>query len=71
VTSELVARRIVDWLIDDEEWETPTGEKAYSYFMNMPTADAWKEYDQIYQLPEGLRMRDLMERLDKEKGMYR
>lgn len=65
-TSPPMARAIVKSLVGERDWETPGGIPAYSYFAAMDLGSALAEYDQIHDLPEGDRMRDLMERLGED-----
>jgi hypothetical protein len=64
--SPRMARVYVRALLGDGDWETPTGTPAYSYFATMDYREAMEAYEQIHQLPEGQRMRDLMERLGED-----
>lgn len=65
-TSVSMAKVFVRTLIGDAEWETPAGVPAYTYFAVLDLDSAHKAYEEIYQLPEGDRMRDLMERLGED-----
>jgi hypothetical protein len=61
-----VARAMTRLLVGDSDWSTPVGTPAYSYFATMTLEAALEEFDQIYQLPEASRMRDLLERLGED-----
>lgn len=65
-TSPRMARVFVKALLGDGEWETPSGTPAYSYFATLDLDAAHKAYEQLHELPEGERMRDLMERLGED-----
>lgn len=39
---------------------------AHSYFATMTLEEALEEFDQVFQLPEGFRMRELQERLGED-----
>ena len=61
-----MARVFVEALLGDPDWETPSGTPAHSYFALLDLDGAHKAYEEIYQLPEGDRMRDLVERLGED-----
>ncbi len=65
-TSPRMARVFVKALLGDGEWETPSGTPVYSHFCTMSLEDAHHEYEQLHQLSEGDRLRDLMERLGED-----
>ena len=67
MTPEKLARSLVLNLIGDEDWTTPSGTKAYTYFQGLGRQDAIKEWRQIDQLPEGLRQRDILERMGEDR----
>jgi len=67
MTSENLARSLVLNLIGDEDWTTPNGTKAYTYFQRLGKEEAFKEWRQIHQLPEGFRQRDLLERMEEDR----
>lgn len=64
-TPPVVARALVAALVGDPEWRTPSGIPAYTYFAGLELMDAFREYRQVHQLPEGFRERDLMERMEE------
>lgn len=65
-TSPRMAKVFVKALLDDGEWATPMGTPAYSYFATLDLEGAHEAYEQLHELPEGERMRDLMERLGED-----
>ncbi len=65
-TSPRMAKVFVKTLIGDGDWETPSGTPIYSYFATLDLAGAHEAYDELHQLPEGDRLRDLMERLGED-----
>lgn len=65
-TPPRMARVFVKALIGDGEWETPSGTPAYTLFAVRDLADSHKTYEEIHQLPEGDRPRDIMERLGED-----
>lgn len=68
MTSENQARFIAEALFGDEEHRTPQGTLAYTYFQEMQTEEAWAEFRQMYwDMSEGDRPRDLMERMDEDR----
>lgn len=69
MTSEAQARFIVDSLLGDEEWETPSGTKAYTYFQGMRTESAWAEWKQLfYGTPLDKRPRRLISRMGEDRA---
>jgi hypothetical protein len=65
-TSPRMAKVFVEALVGDGEWETPSGTPAYSLFAVMDLESAHRAYEQIHALPEGDRLRDIMERLGED-----
>jgi hypothetical protein len=65
-TSPRMAKVFVEALIGDGEWVTPSGTPAYSLFAVMDLESAHRAYEEIHQLPEGMRMRDILERLGED-----
>ncbi len=65
-TSPRMAKVFVKALLGDGEWETPSGTPAYSLFAVLDLEAAHQAYEEIHQLPEGMRMRDLVERLGED-----
>ncbi len=64
-TSPQMARVFVKALLG-EEWVTPQGTPAHTYFATLDLQGAHEAYEQIHELPEGDRMRDLLERLGED-----
>ncbi len=64
-TSPQMARVFIRALLG-EEWETPSGTPAHTYFATLDLEGAHEAYEQIHQLPEGYRQRDLMQRLGED-----
>ena len=60
-TSERMARCFVTSLLGDGEWEVG-GVLFAKHFESKRLSWAHKEYEQVHALPEGERVRDLMER---------
>jgi len=58
-------------LIGDEEWTTPRGEKAYTYFQDMEVVDAAKAFQQVRDLPQADRMSDLLYRMEVDRAAAR
>ena len=65
-TPPRMAKVMVEALVGDRDWATPNGTPAYSYFAALDLKTALDEYEQIHGLPEGDRMRDIMERLGED-----
>jgi len=65
-TSPRMARIFTDALLGDKEAQTPSGTPVYSYFATLDLQGAHRAYEQVYELPEGDRLRDLMERLGED-----
>lgn len=65
-TPEFVARQMVGILVGNPDAELPGGMKVSDYFTGMDFDEALEEYDQVYNLPEWDRHRDLMERSDTD-----
>jgi hypothetical protein len=63
---ESLAKTITDCLLGEREHEMPSGRGTYTYFSGMTMREALDEFDQIYQLPEGMRVRDLMQRMEED-----
>ena len=62
-----VARAMTRLLLGDPDAVLPnSGTPVYSYFATMTLEDALEEFDQIYKLNEGDRLRDLMERMGED-----
>ena len=61
-----LAKTITGLLLGEKDHEMPSGTPTHSYFATMSMRDALDEFDQIYRLNEGDRMRDLMERLGED-----
>ena len=54
-------------LLGDEDAASPvSGTPVHSYFSAMSLGDAIEEFDQVYRLGEGDRMRDLLERMGED-----
>ncbi len=64
-TSPQMARVFVKALLG-EEWVTPQGTPAHTYFATLDLEGAHEAYEQIHELPEGDGMRDLLERLGED-----
>ncbi len=64
-TSPQMARVFVKALLG-EEWVTPSGTPAHTYFATLDLQGAHEAYEQIHQLGEGDGMRDLLERLGED-----
>ena len=61
-----VARAMTRLLLGDSDAVLPSsGTPVHAHFREMTLEDALEEFDQIYQLNEGDRMRDLMERMEE------
>lgn len=65
-TSPRMAKVFAKTLLGDGEWETPSGTPVHSYFALMDLESAHQAYEEIYQLPEGDRLRDLWERIGED-----
>ncbi len=62
-----VARTMTRLLLGDEAAVLPTSSTpVHTYFATMTLADALDEFGYVYQLPEGDRMRDLLERMGED-----
>jgi hypothetical protein len=62
-----VARTMTRLLVGDEYAALPANEAPiHPYFATMSLEDALEEFDQVYQLPESERLRDLMQRMEEE-----
>lgn len=68
MTPEAIARVMVFLLIADEEWTTPQGVKAYTYFQEMEPHEANKAFQQIMQLPRHDRMSDITYRMEVDRA---
>lgn len=66
MTPETIARAMLYCLIEDDEWETPRGVKAWTYFASMEILEAAREYRDIQLLDEGDRMGDIIYRMEME-----
>ena len=64
--SPRMAKAILKTLVGDGEWATPSGTPAYVLFATQSVGGALEEYEQVFELPEGERMRDIMERLGED-----
>lgn len=64
--SEPLARALTQYVLGDEGWPHPDGRPLWNYFYRMPTERGIREFHQIYQLPEGMRPGDLIERMGRE-----
>lgn len=63
MTAPIVARAFCASLFGDAHYLTPEGTGVAEWFMTLPETEAFKEYHQMRQLPEGFRPRDVMERM--------
>ena len=52
--------------LGDEDAKTLAGVPIHSHFATMSLEDALEEFDQVYQLDEGDRLRDLHERMGED-----
>jgi hypothetical protein len=66
-TPENVTKHMTKLLVGEADWITPGGTLARLYFRNMTFAEALEEFDQVFELPEGFRMRELQERIDVDE----
>ena len=63
------ASYITQTLFGDKDAEIPTsGTSIRSYFEGMSREDAWAEWRQLKQLPEGERLRDMLERTGEDRA---
>ena len=62
-----VARAMTRLLLGDPDAVLPnSGTPVHTYFATMSLEDALEEFDQLYGLPEGDRLRDLTERMGED-----
>jgi hypothetical protein len=66
-TPEVWAKGLAKGLLGDEDADLPTSHKPiWRYFASMPLHRAMDEFRQLQQMPEGDRLRDLMERTGED-----
>ena len=64
--SPRIAKIITGLCLGDEDAKTLAGVPIHSHFAVMTLEDALEEFDQVYQLDEGSRIRDLHERMGED-----
>jgi hypothetical protein len=68
VSAEMQGRFIAHWIFGDEEWGTPQGTKAWTYFAKLPTTVRWQQARYFYyELNEGQRARKLINRMGEDQ----
>lgn len=63
-----LAKTITELLVGERDAALPHSERPiHAHFALRSIGDALEEFDQVYQLPESERLRDLMERMGEDR----
>jgi hypothetical protein len=63
---ESLAKTITDCLLGEREHEMPSGRLTYTYFQGMTMRGALDEFDEVFEMNEGQRLRYLMRRMEED-----